>query len=89
VEIRHKMFFRYIVAKIPNRTVHDVLRHAGARVCLLLANSSSPASQSSDFQQRLPKTDAWSTQIRLRCRLSAPVGFLPVKISTRIPVLSP
>jgi hypothetical protein len=83
------MFLRYLVAKIPNRKFHDVLQHAGADVCLHLAIRSSPGSESADFQQRLPNTDARSTQIRFRCRLSAPVGSLPVKTSTRILVLSP
>ena len=50
------MFFRYVVAKIPNRKFHDVLLHAGANVCLHLEDSSSSASESADFQQQLPKS---------------------------------
>ena len=52
LEIRFEMFFRYVVAEIPNRSSHDVLRHA-APTCVFIPQTLHHRPQRARiFQQR-------------------------------------
>src|SRR4029453_12342106 len=84
--IRIEMLFRYVVAEIPNPDSQDVPMHADVEVCLYPGD---PSSSRLRFQEQLSKIHDWAPRMRLRRPPFNLVASLPVKTSTRIPVLSP